>query len=416
VESTLKTYKTLYRRITDNYYTLWSKYQNKKKVLAKCKRFQERLNKKIHELNKNIETVECQLRKQEDRNKCLEDNNNRLEASLMEEKNNVACLKSQYQNQKQCLEKTVDELTDTTQILKKTNEELDNNIEENCKLTSALEILNDKFTRTLDKHNIEKLQTIKNNNIINTELEIQKYRNTELNKSVCEQKCKLQEQAELLEKSNDQNEKLKEMIANERVQVNESIEKLRKEKLIIECEMEQVKNQSNEYVTLLECLELENNQLKTQINEFKFKLDTVIKNSDEKLKSLTEKLKNVQANRKQLKGEITSTNQINAELKEQLLVAKKMHKAEIENVHNLEKKLKNACQKSTKYSQNSNTNPCNTGPFLQSYMKVLDELKSTGEYSCLNSEDSLMENVENNNMNFEKLISKCESIINVFNK
>jgi len=339
----------------------------------------------------------------------------RLEEILIEEKRNAACLKSENQSHKRRLEKTFDELSDTTRMLNKTNDELDKKTEEHCSAASALEIHKDKLSRAVEKHNIEKLQLNKNNNIVNTELDIQKYRNAELHKTVCERNCQLQHQTELLEKSNEQNEILKQIIAKEMIQANESIDKSRKDKLIIINEKEELEMKLEEYKNTFALLEHENEQLKTQINELQFKLDTIVKNGDEKLKLLTEKMGSIDDERKQLNIEITSMNQINAELEKRLAEAKKMHNVETENVYNLERRLKYVCHRPIEYSQRSNKSPAGTGPFFHSYTKVLDELSSTDEYSYLKSEDSRTESLENNS-NFEKLISKCETIINSFNK
>jgi len=412
VERTLKTYETLRARFAGNYNALWGKYQSNKKVLYKHRGVQECLNRQICDLNGTNETVTRRLREQEENNERLKTSSGRLEKMLRKEKDNAARLHDQIQNQKTCLEKTFGELSDAKQMLDAANGELAEKTEERRKLTSALEAHKDRLSRAVEKHTIEKLQLIKNNNIVSTELDIQKYRNAELNKTVREQKCQLQQQTESLEKSNEQNQVLKQIIAKEMIQANESIDKLRKDKLNITNEKEELEKKLEEHAKAFESLGHENEQLKTQINETQFKLDAVVKNGDEKLKSLTEKMANVDEERRQLNVEMTSMNQINAELEKRLSEAKKMHNVEAENVYNLERRLKNVCQRLNKCSQCSNKSPASTGPFFHNQTKALDELKPTGERSGLKSEHDCTESISN----FEKLISKCESIINSFNK
>lgn len=374
------------------------------------------MTREVGDLDKTNETMQCRLKEQEEKIECLQNSNGQLEETLVKERDNVAGLKSQCRNRKRCLEKTIDELADTTRLLNKTSDKLDKKTEEHYKLASAAEILKDKLSRAVDKHNIEKLQLIKNHTVVNTELDIQKYRNAELYKTVCEQKYQFQRQTEMLEKSNEQNEALKQFMAKEMIRANESIDKLRNDKLNIINEKEDTEKKWVECVKTFEPLGRENEQLKTQITESQFKLDTVIKNGDEKLKLLTEQMENVDEERKRLHVEITSMNQINAELEKQLSEAKKMHNAETENVHNLERKLNNVCRRLIKCSECSNKSTAGTCLFFHSYTKVMDELKSTGECSSFSkSEDSRTESSENIS-NFDKLILKCESIIHSFNK
>lgn len=394
IERKLKTYKTLHSQLTENFNMLWSKYQNKKKLLYTYQGFQKCLNEKIIELNNKHQIVKCQLKEQEKKNKCLEDNNNQLEESLTKEKNNVAYLTCQSKNQKKCLKKTLAELSDTTQILNKTIDQLDKKTEEHGKLTLELDTFRDKLSQITEKHNIEELQLIKNNNVMNTELEIQKYRNTELNRAVCEQKYQFQDKTELLQKSNEQNEALKQMMVKERIQANDSIDKLRKDKLNIVNEKEELERKTDEYMEKIKCLGIENERLKTQMNESQFKLNAIIKNRDEKLKLLTEKIENIDKDKKQLNTEIISMKRINTELEEKLSETKRKHNAESEKVYNLERRLKNAGHKPIKYIQCSLTNTVSTDPIFPSRMMVLDELKSISE-SCLNSEDSFTESLEN---------------------
>jgi len=336
----------------------------------------------------------CQLNEQDEKNRRLEDNYKLLEDILVKERKDVTYLKSQNQNQTKSLEILSDDLYNTTQILDKTNEKLERITEEHRKLTLTLEILNGKLSRTVEKHDIEKLKLTKTNSIVNTELEIEKFRNAKLNTTVCEQNHKLQNQTELLETCREKNEELKQTIVNEKRQADDSFNALKKDKLNVESEKKELEKKLEDYLVQLKSLGLENEQLNAQNNEIQYKIDEAIKSGDERLKLFTEKMENMDEEINRLNIEITSKNQIITELEEQLSVAKRMYKAETENVYDLDRKFKNACQRPNTYGQSSNVSLCS---FFQSYTKVLDELKSTGEYPYFNnSKNSSTEYLEKN--------------------
>lgn len=329
------------------------------------------------------EKNECVTRQLEARNKCLEDRCNRLEDNLAKEKNDVVCLQRQNETLERSLERISDELCDTTEMLNETNGALEKKTKEHCELRFKLEILNDRLSWTIEKCDIEKLKVARDIGLMSVELELEKQRNAELNATVREQSDRLRSQAEMLVELNRENEGLKGMIATERVQADDWLNESRREKL------QEVNGRKESEKRLEECLKgsqcavLENERLKSEINELRYRLDAVVKNDGEKQNTLAERICRMDERIKGLNVEMNSKSRIiNAELEEQVLASEQMCNAQTENVKNLEWKLRNLRQRPNVQSSSSVAiSRSNSTTFVQSYATVLDELKSIDENS-----------------------------------
>lgn len=417
IVDTVKKQKQIHCKLTENYNKLWNKYQNKKKELDNCKNAQECLSNKIEELNKKCDKLLCMLKEQGEKNKCLEEEYNQLEQCLKEERNNVTCLKAKNQKQKMCLERTSEELNRTTQLLTEQCCEITKIKEEHCKLKSKSEYLQDELSLKIDKCNLIELQLTKNKEIAKTEVQLQKYRNIELDQTLCKQNNQLQELIEMLAKDNEKINVLKETIGKERIEAENSIDKIRHKKLKIEKEREELKKNLEEHMEKLKCSELQIDHLKIEMNELQYKLNITIKDSNEKQKSSAECMDKIKNDVQKLKTEITSKNQIITQLEQQICEAKKMHMIAIENISDLKKKLEKLRDKPVKCISNSNqcVTPRISSTTNHNYQitdhvnKVLHELKLDNDGIC-------SEVLEGNTQNFENLIVQCNSIINHFDQ
>lgn len=415
---TVKTQKQIHCKLTENYNVLWNKYQNKKKELDNSKCVQECLSNKIDELNKKCDKLLCMLKEQGEKNKCLEEEYNQLDECLKEEKNNVTSLKVQNQKKKMCLERTSEELNKTKQILNEQCCEITKIKEEHCKLKSKSEFLQDTLSLKVDKCNLIELQLAKNKEIAKTEVQLQKYRNTELDQILCKQNNQLQELTEMLGKDNERINVLKETIGKERIEAENCIDKIRQKKLKVEKEREELNKKLEEHMEKLKCSEIQIDHLNSEMNELQYKLDMTIKDSNEKQKLSAECMEKIKNDMNKLKTEITSKNQIIIQLEQQICEAKKMHMIATENICNLKRKLEKLRDKPVKCISNSNQCvtpkiPCTTShnnyQMTDHVNKVLHELKLDNDGNC-------SEVLEGNTQNFENLIIQCNSIINHFDQ
>lgn len=407
IEHTIKKHRTVQSQLVDNSNVLFRKYQNKKKELDKSKVFQDCLNNKIDELNKICENLMCQLKERDERRKCLEEEYKQLKQCLIKERNNAICIKGQNESQKVCLEKNSKELVDTKKLLNGKINEFNRVKEEHHLFKSKLEFLQDELLQKVEKCNLLELRLAKNRDITKTEIQIQKYHNIELEQYVCEQKNQLKELTEMLAKASEKIDALNQTIEKERVETDNRIAKIQKQKLNVENQKMQLEKNIEEYIEKLKCLQIQNDQKNAKIHEFQCKLDAAVKCSDEKQKLSAENMRNIVEDIKKLKAEIISKNQTITQLEEQLLEVKKLHKIEAENLYNLQRKLE--C---LKYKPNQNSK----NQLTDRVSEVLDELKLESDASTMCKDDCLAESSEDNNQGFEKLITKCNSLINHFNK
>lgn len=407
IEHTINKHRTVHSQLADNYNVLFRKYQNKKKELDKSKGFQECLNNKIDELNRICGNLMCQLKEHDERKKCLEEEYKQLKQSLIKERNDAMCIKSQNENQKVCLERTSKELTDTKKQLNEKINEFNKIKEEHHLLKSKLEFLQDELLQKVEKCNLLELRLTKYRDITKTEIQIQKYHNIELEQYLCEQKNQLKELIEMLAKASEKINALNQTIEKERIQTDNYTSKIRQQKLNVENENVQLQKNIEENMDKLKCLQIQNDEQRAQIHEFQYRLDAAIKCSDEKQNISAENMKKIVDDIKLLKTEIISKNRTITQQEEQLLEVKKLHKTEAENVYNLQRKLE--C---IKYKPNQNSKI----QLTDRVSEVLDELKLEGDTSTLFKDDCCTESSEDNNQGFEKLITKCNSLINHFNK
>lgn len=420
IGQTIKKHQALTCRFNNNYNDLKKKYQNKSIELNKIKGYKEFFNAKIDELTRKCATLECNLKEQYEKNKYLQEKNSLLENCINEDKQNITCLLAQLQNQKQCINKNSEEMNKTVnQINEKTNLR-NKEKEEQCKLKSKIQCLENELSQIIEKSKSEICQLTKNIDCLKTEIEVQEKRNEELNQKLCEQNCKQQEQNDLLTQSNHANKSIKETMEKEKAQSNNYIYKLRKEKINLEKKIDDLEKKAERRKDELKKLEHKNEQLKMKNNELQCKLNTAIKNSGGYLKSSTEKIEKMYDDNKKLKNDITCKNLKITELEEKLLEIKKIHTGKADNVYNLKRQLDNVQYKQNvlptadKYQQNAtilnNNDNCQLSP------KVLDELKVDCEHltARIKSEDYGINDLEERNQMFEKLITKCISIINYF--
>lgn len=407
IEHTIKKHRTVHSQLAENYNVLFRKYQNKKKELDKSKLFQDCLNKKMDELNRICENLMCQLKERDERRKCMEEEYKQLKQCLIKETNNALCIKGQNENQNVCLERISKELGDTKKILNEKICEFNRVKEEHYLFKSKLEFLQDELLQKVEKCNLLELRLVKNRDITKTEIQIQKYHNIELEQYLCEQKNQLKELTEMLAKASKKIDELNQTIEIERVQTDNCTAKIQKQKMNIENEKVQLEKKIGEYIGKLKCLQVQNDQQTAQIHEFQYKLDAAVKCSNEKQKLSAENMRNIFDDITNLKTEIISKNQTIIQLEAQLSQVKKLHKIEVENAYNLQRKLECINYKPNQNSKNQLTDCVS---------KDLDELKLEGDNTSAICKDNCTENSEENNQGFEKLITKCNSLINHFNK
>ncbi|VVC42357.1 Hypothetical protein CINCED_3A010024 [Cinara cedri] len=425
VNDMLEKNKVLVKELHQNYNNLFNKYRMKTKDLDDSKNNNECLNVKIGGLMKNNESLKCHLKERDAGNKYLEEKICKLEKCLNEEKQTTACLKDQNQNQLRCLEQKSEELTKVTQKLNEKTDELNKEKEVTRKLIPKL----DDCMRRIDKLKLQELQQIKNLDMLKTEVEIEQNRNKECNQLVCVQKNNIQELKEGLDKCNRKIAMLNQAMEKEKLQADSFIGKLRKEKCNIEKERGNLEKEVKERKKELEKLESEKEHLKTSTKELKCKLDTVIKNSDEKEKLSMEKFEKIQTETNNLKTDLNVKCQLVVELEDKLSETKKMHKCEAEKAHNLKIQLDNLKHKQNIMKSSSNkcsgkspaTDDSNSNLMISRVNDVLvnsklDCERITSSAKSPSMMDSSMDDFEDKNQVFEKLISKCNSLVNYFSK
>lgn len=411
ISDIIEKHKTVHSQFTKNYNSLWCNYQNKINELEESKQSYKCLSDKLCELNINFETLKCQLKEQDDKNKQYTELYNQLEANLNEEKNNVTCLNSENQNQKICLNITSDDLNKTTQILTEKINELDCTKLENDKLKSKCEFLEDELKQIVNKYEQVELQLQKNENISKTELQVLNFHNTELKQIVNDQNKQLKRKTEILEELNEKIKELKQTLEKETIQGSNCLDEIRKEKLSITNDNERLKKNIKEHMEKSKCLKLQNEQYETQINELQYELSTAVKTSNEMQKIAIENEEKVCGDIKKLTTEITSKNQCIVELEEKLSEINKMYLKETENVNNLKRKLDNLRYKPIKLNQYLNID-CDY-QITDCVSQVIDELQLDSPNMSINEDtSSCLEVSEIKNESFDELIVKCNSIVN----
>lgn len=417
IDDTLKKHNGLICQYKNDYNELWKKYQNKSIELNKNKSNKEFFIGKIEELNSKCESLECHLKEQYDKNQCLQEQNSKLEKFLNDNKQNITLLKGQLQNQKQCFNKNCEESNRTTHEMNGKIDSRNQEKEEHCKLKSKIQCLENELSKNIEKSKSEINQLTKNIDCLKIEIELQKKKNTELNQMLSEQNDKQQELTEMLVQSNKSNKVLKETMGKEKAQTNNYICKLRKEKLDIEKKKDELEKKGEKRIEELKKMEHKNEQLKSRNSELQCKLDIAIKNSGGYLKTSTEKIEKMYDDNKKLKNDLTFKNHRITELENKLLDVKNIHTGKADNVQNLKEQLDNIqCRQNNitpinKCHQNS-TNDDN----FQLPNTVLDDLKIDCEHltTSIKFDDCGINHLEERNQLFEKLITKCISILNYF--
>lgn len=415
IDDTLKNHQALTCQFHNDFNELKKKYQNKCIELNKIKGHKEFFNAKIEELTRKCETLECNLKEQYEKNKFLQEKNCKLENCINEDKQNITCLIGQLQNQKQCIDKNCEEVNKIAHQKNEKNNLRNKEKEEQCKLKSKIQCLEKELSQIIEQSRLEICQLNQNIDSLRTEIEVQEKRNAELNQKLCELNNKQLEQNDLLTESNHKNKTIKDTMEKEKAQSNNYIYKLRKEKVNVEKKIDELEKKAEKRIDELKKMEYKNEQLKMKNNELQCKLNTAIKNSGGYLKQSTEKIEKMYDDNRKLKNDINCKNLMITELEDKLLEVKKIHTGKADNVQNLKKQLDNVqfkpinkCHQSIKLPNNNDN--CQLSP------TVLDELKTDCEHltTRMKSEDCGINDLEERNQLFEKLITKCISIINYF--
>lgn len=425
IEEMTKKHDIIKSQFTENQKAIWSVYQKTKIELENINRFKESLNASIVQRKKDIENLGCWVKQQDVKNKNLDEKNSKLKECLNEDKDCQTRLENDYQNQKVCLEKTNEELNTSLCQLEEKTYQLQVEKEENRKLKSEIVYFEDEISRTIDKSKLTELQLIKDKDILKTNVQIKKTCNLELNNIIGELKNERQELAEALKKSNESIRVLKQTIERERDQAEKCIDELRMEKSNVEREKEWLENKAEEQMEKLKTCTNQNKQFKARTDELKYKLETAVKSCDEKLKITTEKMDQINCENQSLEIELASKTGIIEELQEKLSEVERARKAVGDEIHCLKRELENLKQKqilmSLKYNPQNSCIDFNRHSSC-SVNNVFDDTELDGDKIRMRlkcDDDGDVSNASFNNendQNFEKLMSKFDSVLKYCNK
>lgn len=327
--------KTINSELMKSYDLLWNKYENSKKELDQKRDHIKNLNEEVDQYIKNFDNIKCRLKVQEEKNRYLEEQKNKLEIYLKEEKNNIYLYECQNESQKKCLEKKFDAFNEITKTIA---EKVDKSNEDNWILSlrnDHLEKNRLNFLRKVEKSEFTQMQLNNEINTLNAEIKIKENHNTELTRTLSEQKKCLDEQTKLLEDSKKKIEELEEMNAKENNEACSFVDKLRLEYSKVEEEREKLETKVRERANELKNFELQNERLMKNVEESHYKIGTIRKNSVENQKVSMEKVEKLRDDINILQNDVAEKNQTITELYEKLSEAKRMYKIEVDNVYKL---------------------------------------------------------------------------------
>lgn len=407
IDDSIKNHEMAHAQYTDNYNTLKCKYQNKTKELENANNLKDCLTVKIDEMDEKIRKLSCWLKKQAESNKCLETENCNLKEFDCKDNNYKYKLENEIQNRIKCSENIVEELNVAALKMEEKNQEVKKEKEECRRLKCKIERVQNEILKKVEHSKVLEMQLTKDKDMLKTEIQIQKNRNMELNKILCEQKTERQELSAALEKSYEKIDALKRTLDKVRVQTQQYIDYLRKERSNHGGkEREELDRETERQMEELKKLENENKRLRCQMDELQCKFETIIKNSEEKQKLSTEKIEKINCDTKKLMLEMTSKNQTIKDLEEKLSKVERTHKTEIENMHCFKRELENLKQKQTtmpsKYKPSSCTDKC-------------QELVSRKMCMDFDGFHTSSRNVHGG-QDLEDVLTKCNSIINYCKK
>lgn len=417
--------KSVVRWFCVDYNMLWDEYRNKKNELDKINNYVECINVETNELHKTYEASKCNLKVLEDKNSCLEENIDELEKCLNGEYTNIKCLHYQNQSQRFCLEQKSEKLAETKQKLVEITDELNR---ENTQIRDTLKPKLDGFVQEAGKLKSKKSQNIQNVDRLLKELEMERNHTKELNQTIRQQKNQNQKLTEVFEECNEKIQVLKQTVENENVWAENRIDKLRKEILNVDNERRYLDNEFKQSKKELHKFEYQNDQLTTDVKRLQFKIDGVNKNSDEYQKLSIEKMEKKQEDFKKLMIDLNSKERIIVELEKKLSETRKMHKTESENARSFKMQLVDLNHKpeiinSQKYKKHENISGDSDHNIIdcssQINCSVLIDFKSAGENIITTTTKTVKrtdsaDDFEEKNRELEKLIEKCNSLVNDF--
>lgn len=412
IEETIRKHAIIYSQFDENHKAIWSEYQKKKGELEKINCFKESLNVSIEQITKKIENVGCWLKQQEEKNSNLEENNFKLRQCLNEDIDSQTSLENDYQNQKVCLEKTIEELSIATCQLEDQTSELKTKKDENQKLKSEIRCIQDELLRKIDKFKFTELQLIRDKDVLKKNVQIKKNCNLELNNVICEHKNERQELVEALEKSNENINVLKQTVEKERVQGEKCIDEIRMEKSNVEKEKDELENKAEEQAEKLNECNHQNEQFKARLDELQYKLETAVKSGDEKRKISIEKMDRIDCEMKNLNIEMASKAEIVDELQEKLSEVERTRKTVGDEIYCLKRELDNLKQKQYIMSFNDDQNSHSSGSVNNVLVESeLDAEKLRMRMNCDVDDDCDTKFINENDQNFEKLMTKFDMVL-----
>jgi len=197
------------------------------------------------------------------------------------------------------------------------------------------------MTQKISDTKLIELKLIKCKKNLQTDIMLQKNRNLELEKILCTKNSQQQELKDTLNESNQNVNTLKRTLEENRNLSEDFIDKLQEEKCHAEEEREKTEKKLNKLVGELKEFFRQNERLKTQETELRYKSDTAKKMYEVKEKQLTENLDKTRNAVEDSKCVFLTKNKTIKQLEEQLSEARFKYKTEIENMLYLKQKLEN---------------------------------------------------------------------------
>lgn len=315
LDQVVKKHKSSNLVIRGNYKVLWNKHKNKIKELEQFKNSTECLKKKIDDLSKNYDNINNQLHVSYEKNKALEEENNKMNTS---QKNQQELLES-IKDDNEKLTERLNEVKEKVETLKKEKERY-------RKLKLNYESLQSKMMEKEEQSKLKELELTKNNDALKKKTCVQKCRIDELNECIRQKEINHEELKETLDKYNEKFKALKQKSEVFQTLANESSDILYK----LECvakQRDETQTKLDERTDELEKLCKQNEKLNTRVNELQRELDLASKDNDKKVKKL------INNTTKKMFEEIKS--ETITILKEQLNEVRKTQKKEASNADNL---------------------------------------------------------------------------------
>lgn len=376
INTITKEYNSKCSKLSEDYDRIFEQNMKKKKELEENKALRESLMEKIEDLEKNNQNLTSCSREQNEKNKYLEAQKNQMEKSLYDARNEIELLKCQNQMIASSDKKSKERINKLELLLSERNDEIREEKTKCRNLNTKLRKLHDELKQNADKSRIETQKLSTNVKFLKAELENKMRTNSELINKLLVQKNDFEELQKALDRSRQNVEKLNSDLEQVKIKEDRLIDKLRKEKSEIERKQKEVEMIVDDKVNELKKYEFHNEQLKKDIEEVQYKLDFVTKNADEERILANEKTEKIYNEMKNLEVDLTLKNSQVLGLEDKLTEARRMQKAESDNVFELRNKLENLKRK-----KNLVYNP-QPGGEVNEYVKVnahfnkvLDELQ-----------------------------------------